>query len=640
MEVAVADAAFHGNDTLTYSFDTALDPGIIVYVPLRNKQALGVVIATSSKPSNFTVKPVTSVPDLPPLPKEALSLLLWLKQYYPSPFGVIAQHFLPRQLPKKEVKDWTIGKYSVPKLPPLTKDQQAAITSIKETGTHLLHGQTGTGKTRVYIELARQSIRNGRSVIVLTPEIGLTSQLESDFRHVFGDRVIVIHSQLTEVTKQRLWVSILRQKEPLIVLGPRSALFSPLKSIGLIIVDEAHETAYKQDQAPYYHASRVASTLALLHKAPLVLGSATPLISDYFIAKAKDLPVIEMTQIAKNSTPQDVKIDVVDLRDRTKFSKKSYLSDELIKAMAANIASKQQTLLFLNRRGTARVIFCEQCGWQAVCPHCDLPLVYHGDSHMMRCHSCDYHTSSPTSCPNCHNTSVVFKSIGTKAIVDEVIRLFPEARIMRFDNDNKKHERIEQNYDAVRNGEVDILIGTQTLAKGLDLPLLSLVGIIIADTSLYFPDFSAEERTYQLLSQVIGRVGRGHQRSHVIVQTYAPESPLLKAIVTKNWDTFYKKQITERKSFLFPPFCYLLKLTCRRATVAGAEKAARSLAQKLSESSLRIIIEGPAPAFHEKAQNKYQWQLVIKAKDRLELLKVIRSLPSGWHYDIDPMNLL
>jgi len=211
---------------------------------------------------------------------------------------------------------------------------------------------------------------------------------------------------------------------------------------------------------------------------------------------------------------------------------------------------------------------------------------------------------------------------------------------MRFDTDNKKHERIEQNFDVVQNGDVDILIGTQTLAKGLDLPNLSLVGVVISDTSLHFPDFSAQERTYQLLGQVIGRVGRGHRDSRVIIQTYNPDSPLLQSIITKDWDTFYAKELEERRNFLFPPFCYLLKLTCRRASIASAQKAANICAKHIKDSSARVIIEGPAPAFHEKQQNKYQWQLVIKAKDRGELLKVIALLPSGWSYDIEPMNLM
>ncbi len=639
VEVLVGGATYHGEGALTYSSETPLLEGSIVEVPLRNKHVLGVVVRQVSKPS-FTAKPIANTPSLNPLPAPLLQLMTWMKGYYPSPYGVITQQFLPKELPKKPVS--IVAHQAMPddNLPPLTDDQASVLSAIDAPGTYLLHGETGTGKTRVYIELAKKSLAAGKSVIVLTPEIGLTSQLERDFHHVFKDRVVLIHSQLTDVTRQRLWVGMLQQPQPMIVLGPRSALFSPLKNVGFIAVDEAHETAYKQDQSPYYHASRVASKLAELHKAPLILGSATPLVTDYFMASAKNRPILRMTQTARGKSNSEANVAVIDLRDRSQFTKKSYLSDTLIDNIKQAMSKHEQSLLFLNRRGTARVVFCDQCGWQATCPHCDLPLVYHGDSHSMRCHTCDYKASSPVSCPECHNASVVFKSIGTKAIVDEVSRLFPEARIMRFDTDNKKSERIEQHYDAVKNGDVDIIVGTQTLAKGLDLPKLGLVGIILADTSLYFPDFSAQERTYELLSQVLGRIGRGHRAGKAVLQTYTPDSPLLQAILTKDWQTFYQKELDERQTFTFPPYCYLLKLTCRRASQASAEQATTKFVEQLKSERLKIAIEGPTPAFHERIQNKFQWQVIVKSRDRRELLKVINLLPSGWSYDIDPMNLL
>jgi primosomal protein N' (replication factor Y) len=257
----------------------------------------------------------------------------------------------------------------------------------------------------------------------------------------------------------------------------------------------------------------------------------------------------------------------------------------------------------------------------------------------MRCHSCSFSTKPPNSCPDCKNATVVFKSVGTKAIAEEVDRLFPAAKVMRFDNDNKKSERIEQHYDSVKAGEVDIVVGTQTLAKGLDLPKLSTIGVIVADTSLFLPDFSAQERTYQLLHQVLGRVNRGHQDSHIVIQTYQPESDLLKAVLKKDWHYFYNKELDERKKFAFPPYFYLLKITCKRATSQSAQKAAEDFAKTLSDIH-NIKVEGPAPSFHEKSQGKYIWQIIIKSKERRILLDVIKKLPNGWSYDIDPMNLL
>ncbi len=640
IHVIPGDASFHKDEAITYSSDTPLAIGAVVSVSLRKKQVLALVTASVKKPL-FTVKPITVSYNLPPLPNQLLSLVTWMKDYYPAPLGILAQLILPKQLPKQAVQTTATGALPGVTLPPLTEDQKQALGYIDGPGLHLLHGETGTGKTRVYIELAKRAVKNGKSVIILSPEIGLTSQLANNFTQVFGDAVVVLHSQLTPATRARVWKQILEQTRPLIVIGARSALFSPLSKVGLIVVDESHDSSYKQDQSPYYHTSTIAAKLAALHNnATLVLGSATPLVSDYYVASAKNRPIVRMSKIAKQDSTEVASVTITDLRDRAQFTKSPHLSNALITAIQESLAKKEQVLLFLNRRGTARVVFCERCGWQSTCPHCDLPLIYHGDHHIMRCHSCNFKAPSPTSCPECHNAAIIFKTIGTKAIVEEAARMFPEAHIMRFDTDNKKSERIEQHYDAIRSGQVDILVGTQTLAKGLDLPALGVVGVIIADTSLYFPDYSAEERTFQLLTQVIGRVGRGHRAGIVVIQTYSPDSPLLAAVLHKDWGTFYNKELVERRQFLFPPFCYLLKVTCRRASNNAAERATIDFASTIRLAKLKVIIEGPAPSFHQKSDNKFAWQLIIKAVRRPELTRVIKMLPSGWSYDIEPLNLL
>lgn len=641
VEIIVADSTYHGNEALTYGSEKPLSVGTLAIIPLRNKQVLGIVTAVDVAKPTFAVKPVISIPDAPAVPQQMIHLIEWMRQYYPSPFGTIVQQVLPRSLPKRPVKPLShkSGAVAFSALPPLTDDQQRALMAIQSPGLHILHGDTGTGKTRVYLELTQRVFAQDKSAIILTPEIGLTSQLAQDFQRVFGDRVVVIHSQLSESVRQKLWLTILKEEKPLVIIGPRSALFSPLRNLGLIVIDEAHETAYKQDQSPYYHASHVAGALSGFYQIPLVLGSATPLVTDYFMAEQKKRPIIRMTQTAATGKHQR-NLRVVDLRDHDKFSKKSHLSDELIDAINVTLSKKEQVLLFLNRRGTARVVMCENCGWQALCPHCDLPLVYHHDAHLMRCHSCDFSGKPPLSCPDCGHAEIVFKSIGTKAITEEVQKLFPEARVQRFDTDNKKEERIERHYQAVHDGDVDILIGTQTLAKGLDLPKLGLVGVLVADTSLFVPDFSSQERTYQLLSQVIGRVGRGHRDSTVIIQTYNPLSPVLKAVLENDWPLFYKTELNERKQFMFPPDCFLLKIWCRRATQKGAQDAATKFAKQLRSTRLAIVVEGPVPSFHEKSGDKYQWQIIVKSRRRSELLKVIAVLPSNWQHDIDPMNLL
>lgn len=640
VEVWVADISYRGKEALTYCSSVPLKEGQVVHVPLRRKLVLGAVCAKVKRPS-FAVKPVHTV--LPAvLSHHSLGLLRWIIDYYAASAGVATSLLLPKSWPKRLHPTAFAGSPTNKVLPGLTSDQSDALGQISAPGTYILHGETGTGKTRIYIELAKQCLSRNQSSLILTPEIGLTSQLAQAFRAVFGERVVVIHSQLTNVTRQRLWAALAAQQEPVIIIGARSALFSPLKNIGLIVLDEAHETAYKQDQAPYYHASRVAAKLSALHEAILVLGSATPLVQDYYLALQKGRPIIRMQKVAtaadSHNHTQD--IQVVDLRDKTNFSRKSFLSDTLIAEISTTLSNKEQSLIFLNRRGTARLIFCDQCTWQAICDHCDIPMVYHNDTHKIRCHGCGLQAPTPTQCRECNNTSIVFSSVGTKAVVEEIHKLFPDARIMRFDTDNKKSERIETHYDRLYNGEIDIIVGTQTLAKGLDLPKLGLVGVVIADTGLSLPDFSTQERTYQLLHQVIGRVGRGHRPGRVVIQTYNTNSKLIKEVIQKDWESFYKNEVQERKLFNFPPFCHILTLACRRATPQDAQQAAQKLADTLRKTHKNSLVEGPAPAFHEKIAGKYQWQLVVKSTRRDNLLTIIHQLPSGWTYDIDPLSLL
>ncbi|HSH18622.1 MAG TPA: primosomal protein N', partial [Candidatus Saccharimonadales bacterium] len=587
---------------------------------------------------------------LPPLPEQLVQMVSWLRQYYPAPLGATTLAVLPGQLTAKHIEatPGITGPVAIndADLPPLTAEQQAVLDGMSRPDTFILHGDTGTGKTRVYIEQAARTIKSGRSVIVLTPEISLTSQLAQNFQQIFGERVVVVHSGLTPKARQLAWLTILRSSQnpetPVIVLGPRSALFAPVANLGLIVVDEAHEPAYKQESAPHYHAVRVASQLAHLHQAALILGSATPGITDYFIAEQKKKPILRMQQSARSSEGSEVTVELVDLKDRDKFSRSQYISDPLIAAIKNSIGRGEQSLLYLNRRGTARVILCNNCGWQAACPHCDLPLTYHHDVYQLQCHTCGWHNGVPTSCPDCQNTEIVFKVVGTKAIEEEVARLFPEALAMRFDTDNKTAERFEKHYEAVRSGEVDILVGTQLLAKGLDLPKLTTLGVVIADTSLTFPDYSAEERTYQLLNQVIGRVGRGHSaREKIVVQSYDPQRPVIQAALASDWDTFYQAELAERQLFNFPPFCYVLQLACRMASSKAAEAKTEQFMYTIQQLGLPLSVEGPSPSFHAKAEGKFEWQLIVKSRRRDALLEVIKALPkSSWSYDIDPINLL
>jgi primosomal protein N' (replication factor Y) len=373
----------------------------------------------------------------------------------------------------------------------------------------------------------------------------------------------------------------------------------------------------------------------------LVLGSATPLISEYYVAQQKQRPIITISTLATAHTTV-VQQHVVDIKDRSLFDSSVHLSRPLVQAIQTALARKEQTMLYLNRRGTARIALCLVCGWQALCPRCDLPLTYHGDSHQLLCHTCGFRDQAVSSCPVCGNSNLVFRSAGTKAIADEASRLFPQARIRRFDTDNLKADRFEQHYEAIKNQEVDILVGTQLLAKGLDLPMLTTLWVVLADSSLAIPDFTSQERTYQLITQVLGRVGRGHAKhGTAIIQTAQPDNPIITAALTGDWSAFYNQEIKERQQFRFPPFCYLLKLSCRRASAEGARRAAANLKQQLHKLGLSIEVDGPTPSFHEKLGNTYEWQLVVRSKSRSSLLEIIKVLPrSGWSFDIDPINLL
>lgn len=640
--VWVRSEQFRGAEPLTYKYNGLLVPGTLILAPLRSEIVSGFVVKEVAKPP-FATKTVTFVFQLPPLPTTTLKIAQWILAYYPSPIGVITQLFVPAGLQRSGTtipiqRSWnTEGNVSDDQK--LTLQQSDALKAINQPDTYLLHGRTGSGKTRIYSELGKRVIENHRSVLVLSPEIGLTSQTATTFRRSFGDRVVVFHSQLSEKDRTIAWLRILTAQEPLIVIGPRSALFSPLQDIGLIVVDEAHEQAYKQEQAPYYHANRVAAQARNIHGGILIFGSATPSVVDYYLAEKRSKPVIRLDALAKN-TNAERSVSIVDLKDRRQFTRSPYISTALITAIEGSLERHEQVLLYLNRRGTARVTLCTHCGWQALCPRCDIPLTYHGDTFTLRCHICGLSARSPINCAVCGNPTVEFRGAGTKAIASEIQRLFPEAHILRLDADTQKSERLEAKFSDILSGGVDILVGTQVLAKGLDLPQLSTLGVITADSSLYLPDYTASERTFQLLTQVIGRIGRGHIASKAIVQTYHPESKLLQYSLYDRWEEFYNDELAERKRYFFPPFCYLLKISCRRTTPEAAEKTAQKMKESLQNSGLHVSVEGPAPSFHEKAAGHYIWQLVLKATSRQALLDAIHLLPSGWSYDLDPSDLL
>jgi primosomal protein N' (replication factor Y) len=641
-EVLVASKSFRG-DVLTYSSEQSLPALSVVSVPLRNKNATGFIAKVVKKP-DFAAKAIKNHLSDHPLPVHFIELARWMADYYACSLGEALRQFAPaKPISKAEYEADELAAPADLKLDlslPLTTDQKKAISSISKSKqtTTLLHGDTATGKTRVYLELAKDSLKAGRSVIILTPEIALTAQLEKAAKEL-GYPVHVFHSHLTPAARKKIWLAILEASEPLIVIGARSALFVPLRDIGLIVVDEAHEPAYKQDQSPRYHAARVASRLGELAGARVVLGTATPNVGDYYLAGARRA-IVTMTQPAIAAKTKPAKVQIIDARSRSAFSRSRYLSNSLIDEINTTLSAKKQIMIYLNRRGSARLIMCQKCGWQALCPNCDLPLVYHGDDYQARCHSCGYKQAPPGACPECQNPDIIYKGAGTKTLFDELKRLFGQAKIARFDSDSLRGERLNEQYAKLHAGQVDIIVGTQVLAKGLDLPKLELVGAISADSGLALPDFSSEERSFQLLYQVAGRVGRGHGPGKVMVQTYQPDSPVISAALKRDYQSLYKYSLNERKNFKFPPFAYLLKLSIKRATPAGAATAAGRLKSDIQSRKLPVEVIGPASAFYGRRGNFHYWQVVIKSKDRKKLVEIARSVPADWRIDLDPGNLL
>lgn len=640
-EVLVASQRFHGSGALTYGHEEQLQTGTIITVPLQNKNVMGVVTSEVQKPA-FNTKSIKEVLDLKPIPQELTKLVYWLKDYYPAPLGQLLTLFLPSSLGQKSRKKLIIKNVrAAAHQPALTSEQEKVVADIwsSKQRMHLLHGETGTGKTRAYIELISKSFADQRNTLLLTPEIGLTSQLAETIESAFPGRTVILHSGLTPAQRRDRWRAIAESSMPIVVIGPRSALFAPLHAVGLIILDEAHDLAYKQEQAPYYQTSRVAAKLGEIHAAKVILGTATPLISDYYTFKEKKLPIHRMVNLAQTSSYTST-TEIIKFSDKSNFTKSPWLSSTLLRAIDSSIKDGTQSLIFLNRRGSARVIMCQNCGWHAVCPNCDVTLTYHADSHRILCHSCGYKAPAPSSCPECDATDISFKSVGTKAIASELEKLCPHANIVRLDGDNLKVEKLENQFEHIKSGAVDIIVGTQIIAKGLDLPKLGLVGVVMAETGLNFPDYTAEERTFQLLTQVMGRANRGHRNTKIIVQTFNPDNPTLKFSLNKNYEAFYNQQITERQQFDFPPFKYILKLRVERATSRSTEKVARELVETLRKAFPHLQISDASPSFIEKLQNRYRWQIIIKSSQRSRLVEVITSLPANVHHDIDPSQLL
>ena len=658
-------------EELTYSFDDSLLPGQIVLVPIGRRVVPGVVVKKVAQP-DFKTKSILKVLYSKPLPKHLLKTVKFVHDYYMVPSGQAVSLILPRGVEKQRRKSKTEQMFGITKdgfYPnPFPEDTlKGARPSLRSSGkgfrapvhdipmnvaqknalegllkapgaTKLLYGVTGSGKTNIYLKMASRALSEQKSVVLLVPEIALTGQLVQVFREVFGERVVMMHSQQTEAERHLIFDRVFESEEPLVVIGARSALFAPVLNLGLIIIDEEHENTYHQENAPKYSAIRVASFMATAVNCPLILGSATPMVEDYYIASKRGA-VVTLTEKAKASAVKP-RIKMIDFKNRDEFSRNRYFSNSLLKAIADNLESGRQTLIFHNRRGSAPLTICDDCGEEVLCPNCYLPLTLHADDYVLQCHTCGFSEKVPVGCPKCGAPGLIHKGFGTKLLENELKRLFPRARVRRFDADNKKGEGLDAIYSEVRDGEVDILVGTQTLAKGLDLPKLATVGVVQADAGLSLPDYMAEERTFQLLTQVIGRVGRGHLKSaEVFIQTYRPEHPVLAFAADEDYLGFYDYMISKRQRAGFPPFRFVAKLEITMKTEAVVLRKVRELVKKLSADK-RLIVSPPQPAFHERTSRGYTWQIIVRSRSRKVLLESCEGLDASFRITLDPPGLL
>ncbi len=509
----------------------------------------------------------------------------------------------------------------------------------------LLHGVTGSGKTEVYLQALAEAVKLGKRGIVLVPEIALTPQTIERFASRFPHKVAILHSKLSLGEQFDEWQRI-RNGEFDVVIGPRSAIFAPQPELGLIVIDEEHEWTYKQhDKSPRYQARDVAIKLAELTGAVVILGSATPDVETFYYTQRGDYGLLQLPErvVPDEGSPLP-QVEVVDLRDELKAGNMSIFSRSLSQVTAKAVANKEQVILFLNRRGGATFIQCRSCGFVLRCKRCEVALTYHFAEDVLVCHQCNYKMPVPQICPRCLSRRIKFLGTGTQKLEREASYTFPQARLLRWDSDVTKgrysHQEILNKF---RTHEADILIGTQMVAKGLDLPLVTLVGVINADISLNLPDFRAGERTFQLLSQVLGRAGRGTLGGQVIIQTYSPEHYAVQTAAKHDYALFYEKEINYRRQLHNPPFTRLACLVYSHTNDAlcqrEAERMKRLLIGEIESKGIDDLnLIGPAPAFIHKLRGRFRWQLILRGSEPSAFLSQI-PIPQGWTVDIDPIGL-
>lgn len=636
-QVMVGLPATWNSNQFTYASTEQLAVGTIVIVPFGKKQLIGFIESPVEKPNDtYDIKHIDSVLELS-LSAETVAFAKQTSRYYPNSGGSLTQQLLPSYVKNLPTSLETTKTSAATPPPKLTQSQSEAVAKILSTDKpSVLYGVTGSGKTRVYAELAQKALNENKNVLVLYPEISLTTQLVTEMKRFIGDdKVTAYTSGLTRKQQKIAWQTAHDSEGGHIFMGTRSALFLPLRNLELLIVDEAHDSSFKQDNGMRYNGIFTAGLLAKCHNAKLILGSATPPVQETAMILSSGGNLVSMTQLAVSDSEK--LFHVIDMKaPENRSSSSTFLSPQLVKQLASTLKKGQQSLLFLNKRGTAKLIQCESCGWHAECQRCDMPLTYHHDEFRLQCNVCGQKHRMSNNCPSCGST-LEMRSLGIKALEQDVKKLFPHAKIARFDSDNKKSESLAENFAALRDGSYDIIIGTQLVTKGLDLPRLETVGVLNADASLLLPDYVSRERTFQQINQVSGRVGRGHTDGVVYLQSYLSDPVLNNYIVQNDWPSFFGDEQEIRKKHGFPPASFALKLTVNKRSSETALKLLLRVSEGLPET-VRVL--GPAPSFYGKQRGNYSWNIVLLSPTRSVLVKVARELPKDVIYDLDPVSLL
>lgn len=631
---------------LTYGSKEALSVGQRVFISLGAKSSEGIVLGPDEKGNEIDKLKYISEQDFK-LNSHRFKWIQWMSSYYHYPLGLVASLSFP-PLKEKEIKDTSLKDQNLEINVKLTEKQKQVVEDILSYDgfkAHLLHGVTGSGKTEIYKSLTQFVLNKNKQVLILVPEIFLVPQIFEKFSKMFPGEVGVLHSRLTPRQKTNEWWQLVRKKKK-ILIGTRSSLFCPLPDLDFIIVDEEHEESFKQEDKFRYNARDAAIMLAKISHTPIVLGSATPHLVSWYHSQTGNYVLHQLKERALKQELPSVKL--IDLRKNKNKDKPFWLSDELYLKIEETLKNKKQVALFLNRRGQASSLICASCGFVKYCLNCDISLTLHGGEYLL-CHYCDYSEPKPQKCPECNHEEWFAKGLGTEKIEEEIKKLFPKAKVLRADRDAiDSRSEMEQFIHLVEKAQVDIVIGTQMLAKGLDFDSLRLVGLLIADMGFHFPDFRAGERTFQTLLQMGGRAGR-KAKGEVILQTFNPEHPIFQFVEHHDYEGFSYLELKNREKLLYPPFSKLMLIHISSLKEEHARKWAVQLGEKLKAYSRgRLKILGPSPSPFFKIRNQYRFQILIKSRTYNEIQSLLDSflnqmkLPAQVHMKIDrdPLNML